>query len=261
MKADGVRDLDLIQEGDTASSRGAMLTFLGIGGACVVFAFMAWSGKRTREVTPKTDPLAQFVKAGESDKKALDKASADKSRRSELNAGDVTFPGLLSDQDNPTTALAAVRTVQTAALDLSERQPPPAGDRLSVEPLPAQDVMQQSPLTSRPRDELTRVVAERSEHAFAGGTKAPSGKEGGYQLQVSSFRTEKEASTFSEQLRARGHKAYVLAAEVPGRGTWYRVRVGPFATQQSAINYRSTFEGKEHVVPFVVPPNKTLPQH
>ncbi|MGH7281502.1 MAG: SPOR domain-containing protein, partial [Polyangiaceae bacterium] len=73
-------------------------------------------------------------------------------------------------------------------------------------------------------------------------------------LQVSSFRTRDEADGFADQLRTRGHKAYVLEAQVPGRGLWYRVRVGPFATQHAAASYRSSFESREHVVPFIIPP-------
>ena len=72
---------------------------------------------------------------------------------------------------------------------------------------------------------------------------------------MSSFRTQAEADTFSGQLRARGHKAYVVEAHVPGRGTWYRVRIGPFTSQHAAASYRSGFEGREHVVPFIVPPS------
>ena len=88
-------------------------------------------------------------------------------------------------------------------------------------------------------------------------TTAPAGHEGGYQLQVSSFRTTNEANGFADQLRARGHKAYVQEATVPGRGTWFRVRVGPFTTQHAAAAYRTQFESKEHVVPFIVPPKGT----
>jgi DedD protein len=258
MKADGVRDLDRIQEGDGQRSRIPMLAFLGVGGACVVLAAMAWNGKRTTDTVSKPDPLAAFVKDGVKDRDK-DKEKREAKKRSELHADDVTFPGLLSDQDNPTTALAAVRSA--APLESGGLRPPPATDRLSVEPLPAQDVLQQGNLMQKPRDELTRVVAEKSEQSTVSQGKAPPGKDGGYQLQVSSFRTEKEASTFSEQLRARGHRAYVMSAEVPGRGTWYRVRVGPFQTQQSAVNYRSTFESKEHVVPYVVPPPGKTPAH
>ena len=71
---------------------------------------------------------------------------------------------------------------------------------------------------------------------------------------MSSFRTQAEAQAFADQLRARSHKAYVVEAHVPGRGTWFRVRVGPFATQHAAATYRAGFEAREHVVPFIVPP-------
>jgi cell division septation protein DedD len=85
---------------------------------------------------------------------------------------------------------------------------------------------------------------------------SPAGREGGYQLQVSSFRTQAEADQFATQLRARTHKAYVVEAHVPGRGTWYRVRIGPFTSHHAAAQYRSGFEGREHVVPFIVPPTQ-----
>jgi cell division septation protein DedD len=103
-------------------------------------------------------------------------------------------------------------------------------------------------------------AAQLSSAPTSGETVGP-GHDGGYQLQVSSFRTQAEGEAFAEQLRARGHKAYVLEARVPGRGTWYRVRVGPFPTQHAATQYRATFEAKEHVVPFVVPPETTARAH
>ena len=132
--------------------------------------------------------------------------------------------------------------------------PPPAADRLSVVPLPAQNVLEATPIVTRPRDALTRAASDQAQLGIDPASTADAGREGGYQLQVSSFRTTGEASHFSEQLRARGHHAYVVEAHVPGRGTWYRVRIGPFTTQIQASNYRSTFEAREHVVPFIVPP-------
>ena len=63
-----------------------------------------------------------------------------------------------------------------------------------------------------------------------------------------------QPQAFADQLRARGHKAYVVEAYVPTRGTWFRVRIGPFQTQHAAAQYRTGFEAREHVVPFVVPP-------
>ena len=132
--------------------------------------------------------------------------------------------------------------------------PPPPTDRLPVVPLPAQQVLEASPVVTRPRDSLTRAASDAAQGSLSDEPAAPAGHEGGFQLQVSSFRTQGEADQFATQLRARGHKAYVVEAHVPGRGTWYRVRIGPFPTQHAAASYRSGFEGREHVVPFIVPP-------
>jgi cell division septation protein DedD len=76
-------------------------------------------------------------------------------------------------------------------------------------------------------------------------------------LQASSFPNEPEANAFSTALRQRGHHAYVELAEIPGRGTWYRVRIGPFKSRVEAAAYRSDFEKREHIVPFLVEPNST----
>jgi DedD protein len=210
----------------------------------------------------KVDPLGELVSAHKPVSGGAPGAVGAAGRgSSDLTAQEVTFPGILSDDAKPTTALAAVRgggggaggAGGGAALPTA---PPPPADAIPVVPLPAQNVMQASPVITRPRDELTRAAADGAQ-AASSQAMAPSGHEGAYQLQVSSFRSQQEADAFSAQLRDRGHKAYVVVATVPGRGTWYRVRVGPFGTQAAASAYRSTFEAKEHMVPFVVPPSAT----
>ena len=136
-------------------------------------------------------------------------------------------------------------------------RPPPRGAR---PPLPAQAVLEATPIVTRPRDALTKAASDAAQintRRRPSSDTAPPGHEGGYQLQVSSFRTQAEAQAFADQLRARGHKAYVVEAHVPGRGTWFRVRVGPFATQHAAPQYRAGFEAREHVVPFIVPPERS----
>lgn len=260
MDQTSVRNLEQIQETDGRSTpRGVTILLVALGGACVVFAGMAFTGRKSTTTT-KSDPLGELVaqqaKAGGKPVQATD-----------LQSGDVTFPGILSDHGAPPTAMAAVprgrepapgnvRVAPTQMPDVAAAPAaaPPAGDRLAVVPLPAQHVLEASPVVKRPRDNLTRAATEAAQSAPA--QAAPAGREGGYQLQVSSFRTQGEADGFATQLRARGHKAYVVEAHVPGRGTWFRVRIGPFSTQRAAAVYRAGFEGREHVVPFIVPPNK-----
>jgi len=189
----------------------------------------------------------------------------------DLGGKDVTFPGMLSDQVQTTTALAAVRSGPAAvasadsngasapagaAVDVA-KPPPPATDRLAVVPLPAKNIVASSPVVNRPRDTLTQMAKEASSMTTA---PVDEGRAGGYQLQASSFRSETEAASFATALRQRGHRAYVEPTQLVGRGTWYRVRVGPFKTQKEAAGYRSEFEKKEHIAPFIVEPPKDKPK-
>ena len=239
-----IRNLEQLHEEETGrlAPRAVTVAFVMLGGACVVFAALALGGRHAKVDAPKVDPLGDL---------AAQRGHAPKA--SDLSAKDVTFPGILSDGNNPTTALAAVRA-GAASAESVPAEPPPASDRLPVVALPAQNILEASPVVTRPRDALTRAASDQAQLGSDPAPTADAGREGGYQLQVSSFRTTGEAGHFADQLRARGHHAYVVEAHVPGRGTWFRVRIGPFNSQIQASNYRSTFEAREHVVPFIVPP-------
>lgn len=248
MGEQSIRNLERIQEKDDVSRmpRPVSIALLVLGGACIVLSAMALSGKRSSDVAAHTDPLGDLVA-----QRGKPTAPA---KTQDLATQDVTFPSRLSDGTKPTTALAALNTNAGAKPEAAPTSPPPPSDVIPVMPLPAQNVLEASPVVTNPRDGLTRAASEAQASATEGGPTAPAGHDGNYQLQVSSFKTREEGDTFAQQLRLRGHKAYVLEAKVQGRGTWYRVRVGPFPTQAAASSYRSTFEAKEHVVPFVVPP-------
>jgi cell division septation protein DedD len=56
----------------------------------------------------------------------------------------------------------------------------------------------------------------------------------GFAVQVAFFRKRKEAEGLRVTLQDRGYTSYVTAADVPGSGLYYRVRVGPFGTQENA---------------------------
>jgi cell division septation protein DedD len=121
--------------------------------------------------------------------------------------------------------------------------------------LPAQNVLEASPAPAPQNDTLATMA--RHVARDDGTEAAPAGTAGGYQLQVSSFKTSAEAEAFAAALRRRGHKAYVESAEVKGRGTWFRVKIGPFKYKHAAVIYRQDFEAKERMVTFIVDPPKT----
>ncbi|MCF8052196.1 MAG: SPOR domain-containing protein [Desulfobacterales bacterium] len=55
-----------------------------------------------------------------------------------------------------------------------------------------------------------------------------------YTVQVASLREVKTADAMVDQLRAHGYPAYRERAEIEGKGTWHRVRIGSFADSADA---------------------------
>jgi DedD protein len=249
-----VRNLEQIQETDTGQpgSRLGRLLLVSVGGACVMFAVLSQAKRPVAQGGGHApDPLGALVA------QARTPAAAPSS---DLVGREVTFPATLSDGVRPTTAMAAVRPSSVAAPRASAEDPEaaaPAEGLLPIVPLPAKNVVSASPVVSNPRDVLTKMAKEASAPSDG---PVEEGRPGGYQLQTSSFRKDADAAVFATALRQRGHRAYVEPAQVSGRGTFYRVRIGPFKTQREAASYRSEFENREHLVPFLVePPREPAP--
>ncbi len=55
-----------------------------------------------------------------------------------------------------------------------------------------------------------------------------------YTLQVASLKDAKTADAMVDQLRAHGYPAYRERAEIEGKGTWHRVRIGSFSGPSDA---------------------------
>jgi cell division septation protein DedD len=258
-----VRNLDEIQEDDPSArpSRAGALVLASLGGAVIVFAAVALMRSPPKTKVVSVDPLGQLVAQAR---------PASSAPVAPVRVGEeVTFPGTLSDSKSPTTALEAVRDLKAAAAASAAAlpfalppgaptTPPSAADRLPVVPLPAQHVLQIGPTEGAPGDTLSAMARHVSRDE--GAETAPTGTPGGYQLQVSSFKTQPEADSFAAALRRRGHKAYVEPANVKGRGLWYRVRIGPFKFRHAAGVYRQDFESKERMVTFIVDPPKLAPR-
>jgi cell division protein FtsN len=139
--------------------------------------------------------------------------------------------------------------------------PPPPTDRLPVVPLPVGTLLTATPVTTEPKDRLTALAADAARAAGAAraadaSSLAPPGVDGGFQLQVASFKEVHDADKLVEELRQRGHRAFRQAAYVPERGLWQRVRIGPFKSRLEAQKYKLEFERSERVAPFLVDPEK-----
>jgi len=60
-------------------------------------------------------------------------------------------------------------------------------------------------------------------------------------LQAASFPSESSAKQFQDKLVKAGLPAYVVAADIPHRGRWFRVRAGRFASQEEAHKAAESF--------------------
>ena len=76
---------------------------------------------------------------------------------------------------------------------------------------------------------------------------------GHFTLQLSSFADKGDADAFAQKLRAGGLKPQVVRSEVPGKGTFYRVRVGDYASRPSAEQAARRLREKQHSVAIIAP--------
>jgi cell division protein FtsN len=90
----------------------------------------------------------------------------------------------------------------------------------------------QPPQTNPP---VTATPAQAS----GGAGQAPGAKT--ISLQAASFPSEASAKQYQDKLVKAGLPAYVVAADIPHRGRWYRVRAGKFGNQEEAHQAAESF--------------------
>jgi cell division septation protein DedD len=249
-----VRNLERIQEEERGgrAPKLAAIVLAALAGGSLLTATVMTLGRSAEGEPSKPDPLAELALKA--------KAEAAKQPAQPVSAAQATFASRLTDQPEATTALVAVKDERGQLVPLGNTAnpaalPPAAGDQLPVVPLPAGTLLQATPVSKAPADELTSLAAEKSRTELIEITPA-SGSEGGYQIQVASFRDQAEADAFVAELQKRGHKSYRQAAYVANRGLWHRVRIGPFKHKFQAAQYQSDFEKKERMSTFLVDPEK-----
>jgi len=249
-----LRNLERIVEGSGAKSPRLATFLLAITGAGAVLVVGLTMRNKDPALEPEhKDPLAALVAEAAAQKKA----DAQGKDEATVARAEIDFPEVLSDADHRTTALVAVKDKAgrlTAPEPVKEASPPPALDQIPVLPLPAGVLLAATSVTQRPKDSLSQLAVQTA-HIPEEAPLAQPGLEGGFMVQVASFKDQKDADAFVKELRARGHEAFRQAANVPGRGIWHRVRIGSFKSKYLAEQYKDEFEQKERTIALVVDPD------
>ncbi len=92
-----------------------------------------------------------------------------------------------------------------------------------------------------------RSPSEVAEQPQADVIRVKSAENARYSIQVGSYQNVGEANGMVDRWKARGYPAYVMIADIPNRGRWYRVRIGGFASRGDASRYLAKLRVKENV--------------
>lgn len=106
--------------------------------------------------------------------------------------------------------------------------------------------------TPPPIEKQTKLETEKVEPIKSDIAALPAIQPGGkYTIQVGAFQKEGEAKQTVNNLKSKGYPAFIKTAEVPGKGTWYRVRIGTFTTRVTAKLYANNLKNLEPSIKFV----------
>lgn len=100
------------------------------------------------------------------------------------------------------------------------------------------------PETPKPEPVVTRTVDGGGlKEAFGKVQRAPAetAADGSWTIQLSAYQDRGEADRFAAGLRDKGYAPYIVEANIPGKGTWFRVRMGRFGSKDAASRYMDDF--------------------
>lgn len=150
----------------------------------------------------------------------------------------------------PKPAAAEMKKPEPASVEAASTAPGKAEPRM-VETGKAEEAPRSAPDGSiRTTPTPTRIAEKAPQHV-----EKPAHARSGFTLQLSATPTREEATAFVAHMKQKGYAPYIVEAQVPGRGTWYRVRMGEFASKDAASRYLQDFRRETQLDAFVAPAN------
>jgi cell division septation protein DedD len=262
-----MRDLDRWKDKVELSLDGRQIFFLFFGSAvaaCLVFVLGVLVGKRLEAralaltPAPVEDPLAALDQLGEADD-ADEGLTFHKALTHDAQAKKpvAAKPAPVDAVDKPLDSLPAPPPI-VAAKPIVVSAPPVAP------PKPIADVNGATPANAKPPVAAAKpapvplplppgkpqVVTAPPKKPDPPGKK-PDALASHFTLQLSAFPEKGDAEEFMKKIQSAGYKPFLVASEIPGKGVFYRVRVGDYATRQAAVDAKTEFERKQRMIAYV----------
>jgi DedD protein len=230
--------------------------------ACMLFVLGVIVGKRIesrgRADAPEiSDPLAVLDRVNQTPLPAAVPPPAEQN---------LAFPKALIGNSGLRAKPMGLQPRPAAAPVAVPASAPPAPAPRAVEAPPVKAAAPPAPAAPKPIAAAAKPPAPVPAKPAASGpvvvkapppVKAPVAGEGALQpppkgkftLQLSSFPDRLEADIFAKKYAAQG--AFIVTSEIPGKGTWYRVRMGNFASAAEATAAKANFEKQHNVIAYV----------
>jgi cell division septation protein DedD len=143
---------------------------------------------------------------------------------------------LIGQTDNKDEKVDQKYTVNNIGSGIKKNSEPTKEDRVSADPAKKED--------KKPSTVHNNLVAEAAVKTAPSVVLADSAT-GSFTVQIASFPQLEDAQRMEQSLKAKSLPAYIQKTDLPGKGTWYRVRVGTFATLEQAKLYGESLKSGE----------------
>ncbi len=224
----GTREAELYKDKIEVSLDGRQIFYLFFGGSVIVglvFVLGVMVGRRVEarghveraRTSATVDPLA-----------ALDRLEGSRglSFQGALTGGDAVpnaVEGEIAAQAKARKAAVPKPTaVEENALAAVEVKPPATSE--ATKPAAREDQKPAPAPKPEPKPESPEAIVQR------------------FTLQLSSFQNKGDAEQFLSNVKSAGYQAKLTEAEVDGKGTFYRIRLGTYRSLEAATDAKSDYE-------------------
>ena len=259
-----MRDLDRWKDKVEISLDGRQIFFLFFGSAiaaCLIFVVGVLIGKRIEaralalQPAPIEDPLAALDQLGDADEadegltfhKALTPPKAEKPAVETKKAEKpIAEAKKIEAKAQPPKADKTPLVAVDEASDDEDAKPEP-----KVEPKVEPKAEPKKPEPKKVEAPKPALPAARPQVVQQQAAKKPDATASHFTLQLSAFPDKADAEEFMRKIQSAGYKPFLVASEIPGKGVFYRVRVGDYGSRQAAVDAKAEFERKQRIIAYV----------
>ncbi len=156
--------------------------------------------------------------------------------------------GIVSPQDQ---AIAAIQQAQQAQQAQFAQQAQPQGVPTTVARTSNERVNEyETPVAAAAPQPLPapRAIPQQPTPDDEPASAAPKSATGStFSVQVAASQNMTEANQWVQTWRDRGYSAFLMVADLPEKGRWYRVRLGTFPTRDTAETFAGQLKAKEQI--------------